>query len=295
MEQSIAFRLIALLVCFATASHNIVAQEAAQPKSLVRIGAGTVVGDASAARWNHVVLVAQPRIATGDVDSLGESIRTAATKFALTIMATIKPYQSADGKKEFRLDEVGVGHSADLSGTRTIISSATVKKYGVDPGFIGRQVLSENEAKLQEAKIVVHSSTLLIFDAPGIMHRKKQHRKYTLRHLIWVDPASGKGATVVWLLGKDSAGKLRPVNEPLRLLAANTVEDRKIHVDGSQFFLGVPSETAFGLDDLPPGDQIAWTSDLARTAHLTSYDQNSLTQLVTALKGAMETGLTKSK
>ena len=58
---------------------------------------------------------------------------------------------------------------------------------------------------------------------------------------------------LVWLMEKDELGGLRPVNEPLRLVAEGTREQRNIHVDGKNFALGFPLEMAFALEDTPPG------------------------------------------
>ena len=289
-NHSIEFRWATLgvfLVALAIFSQPAHSQVPAQQASLARIDARTVVDNANAKRWNRVVLVAQPRIATGDVDSLSAPIRKAATSFALTILATVEPVVNSSGITSYKLAEVGVGHSTKINGIQTVITYETVKDQGADPGFIGRQVLKENERMFSEAKIVVQSSAVLVFDAPGIMHRKNKHRKYILRHLVYIHPNTGEGAAVVWLLGKDSNDNIRPVNEPMRLVLTGTQEDRKIHVDGNQFTLGIPSETAFGLDDLPPGAKIPWTAKMAKVCNLSSYDQAQLGELTTALGEAI--------
>ncbi len=57
-------------------------------------GFGLVEGGISLARindadseWNHVLLMAQPRLASGDWGLISESIRTSSTQFALVILA----------------------------------------------------------------------------------------------------------------------------------------------------------------------------------------------------------------
>ncbi len=292
-SKSIAFRLcvvwvIALAVVTVTPAPRLQAQDDPAVRSLTRIAAGTKVGDRNANRWNRIVLLAKPRLASGDVDELSETVRKASTAFTLTILATVKPYSATDGSLRYQLAEVGVGYSVPIKGVQTVISYDTVQTQGADPGFIGRQVLSTNEEQLKKVVIVVRSTTLLIFDTPGIVHRQGKHRDYKIRHLVWIDPKTGQGATVVWLLGKDEQDQLRPANEPLKLIATGTTEDRKIHVDGSEFFLGIPSERAFALEDLPPGQAIGWTAPLAEVAALPAYSPESLSGLSAALNQAIE-------
>ena len=57
----------------------------------------------------------------------------------------------------------------------------------------------------------------------------------------------------------------------------------KIHVDGRSFFLGIPSERAFALEDLPPGTDIVWTAEAKSLATLMTYDSSELNQFATAL------------
>lgn len=290
-SKSIAFRLLVMwgLSCVplgcCESAHG---QDTQALQSLPRIAAGTQVGDPNASRWNRVVLLAKPRIATGDVDQLSETIRAASTAFTLTILATVKTYSATDGSQRFRLAEVGVGYSAPIKGVQRVISYDTAEQQGADPGFIGRQVLSQNEEQLKSAVTVVHSSTLRVFDTPAILHRQGMHRDYTARHLVWIDPQTGRGAMVVWLLVKVGGDQLKPANEPLRLVATGTAEDRKIHVDGAEFLLGIPSERAFAVEDLPPGTSIAWTRALAKVAALPRYTAQSLGVLSGALNQAVK-------
>ena len=288
-SKSIAFAvLVWTVLAMPSTCRSVAAEDEGASRSLPRIAAGTKVDDPKATRWNRVVLLSKPRIATGEVDQLSETIRKASTAFTLTILATVEPYSATDGSRRFRLAEVGVGYSAPVNGVQTIISYDTVQAQGADPGFIGRQVLSENEEQLKSAVIVVRSSTLLVFDTPAILHRHGKHRDYTARHLVWIDPLTGRGATAVWLLGKDDKDQLRPVNEPLKLVAPGTREDRVIHVDGNEFTLGIPSQRAFALESLPPGRAIDWTAGLAKVAALPNYTAQTLGDLSSALNQAIQ-------
>ena len=145
-------------------------------------------------------------------------------------------------------------------------------------------MLSENEKQIASLKLAVRTSTLAIFDAPAIMFRDGQHKDFTTRHLIWIDSKTGKLALVIWLLTPpDKNGRVQLAEKNLRVVAPGTNEDRKVHVDGRSFFLGIPSQRAFGLEDLPPGTDIVWTAAAQSLAMLVTYDSSELNQFSTAL------------
>ncbi len=270
-------------VCFAMLASTTAAQPATQP--VATLPAGTkVVSSNPNGRWNRLVLLATPKINSGDVDKLSESMRQAATQLALTIMATVKNKQSDN---TYELDELAVGYSMPIAGQQVVITSETQSSLGADLGFIQRRVLSQNEARLAKLKIIVQTTKLIIFDAPSLMHRDGKHRDYVTRHMMWIDAKTGSSATLVWLLGKNAAGQLRPAIEPLRIVAAGTKEQRNVHVDGSAFTLGFPTERAFALEQLPPGQNVSWTKELATIAILPSYDAAQLARLSNAINAAI--------
>ena len=260
-------------------------------RSLEQIAPGTIVPNEQSAvtttRWNRVVLLAKPQIVSGDIDSLSAGIRQAATSFTLTLLASVTPATQADGSTKYQLREVGVGYSYPIGGQPTVLTAATAKQLGASLGFIQSRVLEQNEQNLPDVRVVVQTTTLLIFDTPAIMLRSGQHRDFTTRHMVWVDPNSGSSATLVWLLGKDASGNMVPANEPLKLVPPGTKELRRIHIDGNQFFFGVPNKYAFALEDLPPGKKIQWTRELAGAAAHATYDADRLSRLSAALNPAI--------
>ena len=253
-------------------------------KTLPIVAAGTVVGSEQATDWNRVILLSTPRIASGDVTKLSESVRAAVSKLTLTILATVKRETAGDGTDAYRLAEVGVGYSTTINQRLMIVSSDSAFRLGARLDFYSRQMLSENEKQIANLKLAVRTSTLVIFDAPAIMIRDGQHKDFTTRHLIWIDSKTGKLAVVIWLLTPaDENGCVQLAERTLRVVAPGTNEDRKIHVDGRSFFLGIPSERAFALEDLPPGTDIVWTAEAKSLATLLTYDSSELNQFATAL------------
>ncbi len=250
---------------------------------------GTVVKNSPTGRWNRVVLLAKPRLTSGKMDMIPGMIKDMVGTFVLTMMATVEAYDHPESDQpKFRLQEVGVGFSTDLDGQLTVLSSESQKEQGANLGFMERRMLQSSEEQLSKPRLVAKTSTLLIFDTPAILFREGEHRNYLMRHFIWVDANSGQCSMLVWLLDRDVNGSVRAVGEPMRWVPEGTKEDRRVHVDSGQFVLGViPPESAFALEDLPPGASIAWTESAARLAALPSYSLDSIRELANALNEAM--------
>ncbi len=255
-----------------------------------QIAAGTVVEDSITSRWNRVVLLARPRISSGDVDSLMPSVRNSVSEFVLTIMASIESTKDeASGELQYRLADVGVGYSAEVNGVLKVVTVNDAAKVGVDLGLFNRMILSENEKQLKTVTIIARTSTLMIIDAPAFVLRDGGHRAYTMRHFVWVDTRSGRNAALVWLIDRQSGRGKVEAAEPLRWATAGLQEDRAIHVDGREFnMLGIPNEKAFAIEQLPPGKSIPWTEQLKPLAALDTYSADALRALSAALNDALQ-------
>ncbi len=265
-------------------------------RPLAIIEPGTQVGNQKSRRWNRTILLARPRIASGDTDAISSSIKNSVAKFTLSILATVNLQQAApeDGavnsgpaRGKYILSEIGVGYVAEVGAKSIVISSDAASKLGLKLSFVESRMLAENEKQIEQLRSLVHTTTLAIFDAPAIMVRDQRHQEMTVRHLIWIDPDSGRTATLVWLLRQLGTGINIVETEPLQLIAEATYEDRAIHVDGNEFFLGVPSKRAFALEKLTPGQPIPWTDELRASAGATTYDVVRLRTLINAISAAM--------
>lgn len=257
-------------------------------KSVVLIDAGTVINAPNASRWNRTILLAKPRISSGDIGQLSESIRQAASLFVLSIVATVDQDPQAT-EPQFRLAEVGVGYSVQVADQMKVVHSNDYASHGVNLSFISRQMLAENERQVGNIKTVVRANSLLMFDVPAMLLQNNKHADFTMRHLIWIDTKTGKLATMVWLLQRDRTNKLIVVStEPIRRLEPNTLEDRAIHVDGGEFTVGIPSKRAFALESMPPGKQIAWTQAAEQLAAFETYDIANIQSLLRALNEATQ-------
>lgn len=283
------FKRMLLIVMLALGSSSTIdAQPPATPfaKSIVRIDAGTVLNAPNPTRWNRVILLAKPRIASGDIGQLSESIRQAASMFVLSIAATVDQDPLVQESK-YRLAEVGMGYSLTINNQQTVVHSDNYQAYGAQLSFFQRQMLAENERQLGTIKAIARGNSLLMFDVPALMLVKDKHVDFTIRHLIWIDTKTGKLATMVWLLQADRAKQLSVVStEAIRWMESSTVEDRAIHVDGAEFTLGIPSKRAFALEQMPPGRPIAWVPGASSLAAQEAYTLESIQALLRALNEA---------
>jgi hypothetical protein len=110
------------------------------------------------------------------------------------------------------------------------------------------------------------SDTIQIFDAESILFRNGKHRDFVMRHFVWADPGSGACSFCVWLLEARPDGTLQAAEDPPRWVPSGTREDRAMHVDASEFLLGIPTRRAFALLDMPPGRQLQWSPALKEAA-----------------------------
>ncbi|MCO8124270.1 hypothetical protein NHH03_21185 [Stieleria sp. TO1_6] len=262
-------------------------------KILTVIPAGTQVEvESSKARWNRLLLIATPKLDSGEIESINASIRNAATTCSLTLMATViaRPPDAAQpsAKPQYELVEVGVGYGVATNRGTMIVSSDTVAQQTGELGFFARRMLSHNEQQLRSVREVARTKDAVVFDAPSVFSLHGTHRKCLTRHLVALDRSTGQGWLYCWLLlpvSDDTAESHRIVDHPIRATRWGTQETRSIHVDANEFnFLGVPSELAMALVDLPPGTDIPWaeeTTKLAGRRRLTASQLQRLAERLT--------------
>ncbi|MCD0461316.1 hypothetical protein [Roseiconus lacunae] len=295
LRSSVVFACVSIICSASSSQAQSKFDDTFVPQSITKIPAGiSVTSPSEQSPFNRLVLLANPRLSAGDAKTVSDTVRDAATKSSLTIMASVtktspdelsgegNPPLSPQG--EFRLASVGVGYSISSDQGRIIVSADTASELGVSLGLIQKQVLRSSESQLQRVTVVGKTDQIYVFDAPSIMHRRDQNRRYLTRHFVYLDAKTGEGAMMVWLmapLGREHGKTAYPIiDHPIRVLPFETVETRDIFVDAGEFnFLGVPSEAAFGLVDLPPGRDIRWSKEAAMLAGSFSYSHTELNKL----------------
>jgi hypothetical protein len=279
--------------------------------SLQKIPAGTTVVDAKADRWNQLILLARPMLMSGDIDRISSGLKQSVSHFSYTVLATVSnspPVPAADSRarsssatdsnetsnprsSSYRLMEVGIGYSAPVQGRQVIVTAAQ-DGGTADLGIIDRQVLSQTERDLETARVVVRSSTLMMFDLIAILARENGHREEQVRNLVWIDPQTGKSAIAMWVVEQRGEGggpgeSLTVRDDPMQVYPSGTRGINRLHVDASTFLLGIPTAKTFGLERLLRGRQIRWTSALRELASKSSYSSETLADFSAALSEAI--------
>ena len=254
------------------------------------VNPGTRISDSLAARWNRLVLLATPAVSSGAVERIPVAVQGSVARFSAAIMATVLPIDADPGGDQtassphYVLGEVGVGCSAGSNDRQVIVTADTASQMGIELGFLDRRVLTRFEAQLRERKLVARTKTMAMFDAPALMSRAGGHQDETIRHLIWVNPRTGVTAMAIWLVDDK-----RPIEDrdPIQYLQQGTRLTRPLHVDGSEFRLGMPTQRSFALERLPKGRSVQWTEALCDSAARSSYTSETLAELTSALREAL--------
>lgn len=260
---------------------------------LTVIEAGTLVEEPGRARWNRVVLLATPRFASGDTDAVSKSIRQTVSGFTWTVLATVRPVETESvphsDDRRHELVEVGVGYSMPVDGCLTLVAPDRLPK-GVALDFLGRKILGAQQKSLADVEAVGTHPEAVVFDAPTLMLRDQDHAELLVRHLVRVDPRSGRCATCTWLIDAQADEPPRPLDDPPRLIEEGTREERAIHVDGSRFTLGFPTKQAFAVESLPPGKKLDWSTAFRASAARVAYPPARMEELVAAADAAVSGG-----
>jgi len=267
---------------------SVSAEPSALPAPLPVIEAGSIVEDADRDRWNRVVLRATPRFASGDVADVSEAIKSTVSRFTFVVLATVRPVapsQAGGDAPRYRLADVGVGYAMPVNDRLTVIAP-DARVPGATLDFLGRQVLSAKQKSLAEIACVGRHDLAMVFDVPTLMRRGDEHEELVVRHFVRIDPRSGECSTCAWAIADDD-GVLKPLEEPLRIIAGGTAEERPIHVDGSRFTFGFPTKQAFAVEELPPGRPVDWSTTLRTAADHPVYTPPALERLAAELDTAV--------
>lgn len=264
---------------------------AAQPVNrLTKIADGVVVDADPIAGWTERVLLARPRVASGDTAALAELVKENAERLSFVLTARVERVEGSD-PPEHRLQEIGVGLAAKIDGRLRVVTGPVAS--GQQPlrsqhlGFIANRVVTSAERSLDAMRVIVRRTTLVIFDSPAVLHLRGANREAVVRSMIWVEPASGKLHHALWALRKGSQREWELALDHGVYLPVPFEEDRILHVDGDQFRFGIPTATAFGLASLPPGLPFSFEGPLGELACRAVYDEETLGELAEGLIAAL--------
>lgn len=261
-----------------------------EKRPLARIEAGIQVIEDGSGPWNRLVLAARYSMTPGDTSAIAKNVRDSVTAFQLTLMAKVVATQTdSEQRNTFQLQSVGVGYASLVRGGLQIVDVANASKLGLELDYAGKQWLIESERQLELAQIIASTPTVAVFDVPSIVLRDAKHQEFVVRHFLWLDTATGRITILMWYMENGEQAKPQQVvGGQLRLVIAPVYADRRLHVDGREFFLGLPTKMAFATEDLPPGKDIPWSSNLKSLANLKSFDERSLTELAKEFNSALQ-------
>ncbi len=284
---------LSLIVCgpIAAGLFWATAPVAAQPVTgLTKIADGVVVDGDPVAGWSHRVLLARPRVASGDTDAVSETVKKHAELLSYVLVAQVEQVKNQNPPRHV-LREVGVGLATEIDGRLRVVTGPVAPDQqplrSVHLGFIANRVVTAAQQSLDDMRVVVRRTTLVVFDSPGVIHLNGSNRYAVVRSMIWVEPLNGKLHHALWVIGKGGRRAWEPALDHGVYLPVPFEEDRVLHVDGQQFRFGIPNATAFGLASLPPGYPFSLDGALGELACRETYDEDALSALATGLIAAL--------
>jgi hypothetical protein len=281
----LVFGLIIVTVCVSPARGvENAASKQIEPKLIDRIPPGTVVFDPSTRGLSDLILFIKGKLAAGDTDIVNDTTRFYGDLFNLVYMANVKKADNG-----FKLDTVAVGFSSKIQGRDIVINSETARDLGLSLNIIGRSVLSGNERALQDIAVMAKNDQCVVIDAPAIVRFNDRNERMVVRFFIWTSVADGQLGTTVWLLAKNGKG-YAIAEDSFNFLPPEMVEERVLHVDGSQFTLGIPSATAFAMTSIPQGRSFKFTERMRRVAAVEAFTTQTFNELILSAAEAMGQG-----
>ncbi len=234
--------------------------------SIAFIPPGTVISNKAPAGWTHLIDKSLPRMHYGDVDQVPKPVQALSGMFFTSMLARVRP---PDGPESpgYRLDEVAIAMGTRIGAADTIITPETQKRLGARLGLLPRIALERGYERLKTVKVAARTPTMAVIDGPAMMLRGGKHRPVVLRYTVLVHPRTGDLETLLWVISQDDQGAYEGMISVCEWLLPNQIEERLLHVDASEFVLGLITENAMAIVHLCKGRmQIPFPPDVKRIA-----------------------------
>jgi len=272
------------------------------PRPVSRLDPGIVVSEHAKHGWSHLVMLVNPRLGAGKVDSLPQFAQDYAAMFKLTILANVKqkPAEANSAANNaandapqslpasYVLDKVGLGMAMSINGKNVVVTKDTANQHGAELGMIDRSVLGGNESSLDDVIQVARTPQLVIFDAKANMLVDQRHEERTIRHFLWVAEKSGNLGCLVWLLNDGDDSRYQVVEPTFQLLQPRLEEDRVIHVSDGGFLSSVPTPDRFAMVKIPQGIAVPFASSLQQVAGLKQFDRRTIPTVVQGVNESLK-------
>jgi hypothetical protein len=132
-----------------------------------------------------------------------------------------------------------------------------------------RWILNRGYAVQRLAVVVFQGPTMALVDTPAWFRCGGKNKLIRFRYALLVDATSGRLDGLVWGLDPDG-GCFAAKNEAVRL-EPNTLAFADLVPDLNEFKLGIPSEAAFAVEQLPPGERLVLPDGLRRLCDATRF------------------------
>lgn len=252
--------------------------EPPKPAELVYLAAGSRFdAPRPPAGWSDLVLRSTPKLAAGDLDTLGEVSFKTARRIRLTIAANVVP---TSGGKSHRLDRVGIGLSTPAKGEGDVIVTAgDVEGSKISWSVADRIVLAGAEFELSRADLVTSSPTMAVLRMPTTTLVGGAHKKARLMYALLIDPDSGRLRTFHWWeVDETPARTFTEFPHP-------DLFDSPLHVKAKKI-AGFPVAWSFAMIHAPEGIERDAPADLQRLIAPESIDSTDPKALEAALINA---------
>lgn len=223
-------------------------------RSVEFIRPGTVVDKSAPRGWTHLILKSQPRLPEDQARLVGDMTAHLATMVFTCVAARVEPVGDKENRR-YRLGGLGVGVGVKINGKDVIVTPDTQARLGANLGLLARQVLSAVCEKQRLVRLIAVGPTMAIMDTPAFMARGKTHSPVIIRYVFLVDSRSGRIDSICWRIDTDSRGSYDGTHGMMEWLAPDTLVDCVMKVDTGEFRLGIPSERAFAITSIPPGQR----------------------------------------
>jgi hypothetical protein len=248
------------------------------PKPAPEIEPGTVVGTTPPPGWSHLVIKSLPRVRADSRAGLPELTIDKAGWMFTAFLADVS--RGTDGA--FALKRLGLGLGAKGERGDTVVTSDTARKNGVSTGPFGGLILDKGYAVQRKAVLPLWSPGFGLLDTPVWFKCDDTNRLVRYRYALLADRTTGTLDVLMWSLGADAPGCGR-LAEVVRI-APNTIDPAELVVDRRKVTLGMPTDDAFAVEQLPPGVRRPLPETLRELAGTTRFTPESARELETRLR-----------
>lgn len=259
---------------------------------------GTRIQNGPPSTWTHLVVKAQSRLVSGDLNTLPEWGAEMASRIRTVILADVG--SSPKIPNQFTLRKVGIGLCMPgRDGGDIVVTADRAAELGFELGTLEAVVLESAETELRRGRMIVSTPTFGIYRSPTTMLRDGEHRAVEIFYGFLVDAESGGLRVVVWL--KEPKTTLRRSIGTIVELHSNLVYECPINVRARRLLGTIPISWSFAMQDLLPGRSRTVSADLAETMEAVASGKSepavlerALTTILDSSKSIKGSSLTES-